>query len=136
VEGRVVAKEILIVDDNATVRKSLRQILEQNSDWKVCGEAVNGREAIEQAQRLRPDLVVLDFSMPVMNGLEAASMLKHMRPALPLVMLTAYKDRFLEEQAHRAGISGVISKGDDMTALMDLACLLLKYGSPDYAKDN
>jgi len=76
-------KCILIVDDSAVVRKTLRQTLEWQKGWEVCGEAANGRDGIETAQRLKPDLVLLDFSMPVMNGLEAARELKRLLPYVP-----------------------------------------------------
>jgi DNA-binding NarL/FixJ family response regulator len=85
-----VTKCILIVDDSPVLRKTLRQTLEQGGAWEVCGEAADGREAIKQAQRLKPDLVVLDLSMPVMNGLEAAHELKRLLPSLPLVMFTTF----------------------------------------------
>jgi chemotaxis response regulator CheB len=62
-------KRILIVDDNPVIRDTLREVLEQESGWEVCGEAANGREGIEKAQQLKPDLIVLDLSMPVMNGI-------------------------------------------------------------------
>lgn len=62
----------------------IHETLEQQDGWEVCGEAADGREAIEKAQQLKPDLIVLDLSMPVMNGLEAARVLKGLFPSLPL----------------------------------------------------
>jgi DNA-binding NarL/FixJ family response regulator len=85
-----VGKCILIADDSPVIHKTLRQTLEREDAWEVCGEAADGREAIEKAQRLKPDVVVLDLSMPVMNGLEAARELKRMSPSLPLVMFTNF----------------------------------------------
>ena len=67
---------ILIVDDSPPVRRSLRSLLEQQPDWKVCGEATDGWEAIDKAQGLQPDLIVLDMSMPVMDGLTTAKEIK------------------------------------------------------------
>ncbi|MGC1650189.1 MAG: response regulator, partial [Candidatus Sulfotelmatobacter sp.] len=63
---------ILIVDDSAIIRHSIRICIEHNTDWEVCGEAENGKVAIEKVRQLRPDVVTLDWQMPVMNGLEAA----------------------------------------------------------------
>jgi DNA-binding NarL/FixJ family response regulator len=68
----------------------IRETLEQQEGWEVCGEAADGRQAIEKAQGLKPDVVVLDLSMPLMNGLEAARELKRLLPSLPLVMFTNF----------------------------------------------
>jgi chemotaxis response regulator CheB len=65
-----VPKHFLIIDDSPIMRKTLRQALERQAGWEVCGEAADGREGIEKAQQLKPDLIVLDLAMPVMNGLE------------------------------------------------------------------
>lgn len=77
------AKSILLVDDKPFMRRILRDFLEQESNFKVCGEAEDGLDAIVKAQQLRPDLIVLDFQMPVMNGLDAAKKLKKLLPELP-----------------------------------------------------
>ena len=74
--GSDVSKTILIADDNKLLLATLRQVLECQPGFVVCGEAVNGKDAIEKAQRLKPDLIVLDISMPVMNGLDAAHTLQ------------------------------------------------------------
>jgi len=105
-----VPKCILIVDDSAVVRKTLWETLEQQGGWEVCGEAADGREAIEKAQQLEPDLVVLDISMPVMNGLEAARELKRLLPSVPLVMFTSFQTPHLKREALAAGVSAVVSK--------------------------
>ena len=73
-------KRIMVADDNAAIRRALRKILEFRKDWTVDSEAVNGRDAVEKAQKSTPDLIVLDVSMPVMNGLEAARVLHHLLP--------------------------------------------------------
>jgi chemotaxis response regulator CheB len=80
------AKAVLIVDDNAYIRKVLCEIFKREADFEVCGEAENGNEAIEKARELRPDLIVLDLSMPVMNGIDAARVLKKLMPAVPLII--------------------------------------------------
>ena len=109
---------ILIVDDNALVRKLLQTCFESESGWQVCGEAGNGEEAIEKAKELRPDLIVLDLSMPVMNGLEAARSLSKPVPSVPLIMYTSFPTHHLENEALAAGISRVILKSELFTDLI------------------
>jgi two-component system nitrate/nitrite response regulator NarL len=102
-------KSILIVDDSAFMRQKLRTAFERISGWEV-GEAENGQDAIEKARELKPDLIVLDLSMPVMNGLEAAPVLRRMLPNAPIIMFTLYTGKFLEQGAASAGVTEVISK--------------------------
>jgi DNA-binding NarL/FixJ family response regulator len=105
-----VEKCILIADDSPIIRQVLRKTLEEEDTWKVRGEAADGRQAIEKAQRLKPDVVVLDLSMPVMNGLEAARQLRRLFPSLPVVMFTMFDTPELADEALSAGISAVVSK--------------------------
>jgi DNA-binding NarL/FixJ family response regulator len=119
-----VPKCILIVDDNPVVRKTLRQTLERQHGWEVCGEAADGREAIEKAQQLKPDLVVLDLSMPVMNGLEAARELKRLLPSVALVMFTTFSTAHLKREALSAGVSALVSKSDPAGLVADIQALL------------
>jgi DNA-binding NarL/FixJ family response regulator len=118
-------KRILIVDDSSPVRTALRQTLEGQDGWQVCGEAANGREGVKLAQELKPDLVLLDFSMPVLNGLEAARELKQLSPSLPLLMFTNYGTDYLEREALIAGVSAVVSKSDSTEALISSVRALL-----------
>jgi DNA-binding NarL/FixJ family response regulator len=120
------ASSILIADDNEVIRRTLRNLIGTYKELSVCGEASNGQEAVEKAKELQPDLVLLDFSMPVMNGLEAASELKKGRPLVPIVMLTMFKDKFLEERAYKAGVSLVLSKEESMKRVADYARILLR----------
>lgn len=85
------------LDRNAFIRKTLCELFTRDADFEVCGEAENGREAIEKAQELRPDLIVLDLSMPVMNGLDAARVLKRIMPTVPLIMYSAFGDFFARQ---------------------------------------
>ena len=105
---------ILIVDDNSLVRDLVRTCFESEPGWHVCGEAGNGKDAIEKAQGVQPNLIVLDLSMPVMNGLEAAKVLSNQMPSVPLIMYTSFQTHHLEQEALAAGISRVIVKSEPM----------------------
>ena len=119
------AKTVLIVDDNAFVRRWLRELFKRETDMEVCGEAENGRLAIEEARRLHPDLIVLDLLIPVKNGLDAARALRHLMPSVPLIMYSAFEDRFSEQLARLAGISVLVSKYQHVSVLIDEARGLL-----------
>src|SRR5215831_7564079 len=112
-------KTVLIADDNAFVRTALYEIFEREPDLHVCAVVENGREAIEEAFRLRPDLIVLDITMPVMNGLEAARVLNQMMPNVPLILYSANPNQVSEQFARSIGISGLISKSEKVTVLVD-----------------
>lgn len=114
---------ILIADDSALVRSHIRAMLEQRSGWAVVSEACNGHEALEKCQEHPPDLMVMDFQMPEMNGLEAARRLARQQPELPILMVTVDPSRQLETEAQRAGIKGLCPKS---RILLDAAEALLK----------
>ena len=106
------AKRILMVDDSAVVRGSLRAMLEDDRAGLAahCEEAPDGSQAIAKARQIRPDLIVLDLSMPVMNGLEAARELKRIFPEVPIIMYTSYASDALRDLALAAGIKMVVDK--------------------------
>jgi CheY-like chemotaxis protein len=108
---------VLIVDDHEAIRRTLRVRINALPEFSVCGEAINGVDAVEKAQLLNPNLVILDFAMPEMNGLEAATALRFMLPSTKLYLLTAHSNRELELAARDAGIDAVYSKYDDLSAL-------------------
>jgi two-component system, chemotaxis family, chemotaxis protein CheY len=114
-------KMVLIVDDNTFLRHALREIFEREGDFEVCGEAANGRDAIQAVTRLQPDLVVLDLSMPVMNGLDAAKILKQRVPALPLILYSAFADNAVAELAQSVGITELVSKSEPISTLIRTA---------------
>jgi len=119
------AKTVLIVDDNRYIRQSLCEQFQRESDFEVCGEAENGKEAIAKALELHPDLIVLDHSMPVMNGLDAARELTKLMPTVPLIMYSAFGDTFMEQQARLIGISELVSKSQPAVILVRKARSLL-----------
>jgi DNA-binding NarL/FixJ family response regulator len=120
-----VPKRIMVVDDNPAIRRVLKNILEFNDGWTVCGEAVDGRDAIEKAPQLNPDLIVLDVSMPVMNGLEAARVLHQIMPDVPLILCSLHTDDILRREAVNAGVNAVVSKAQNMETLIHRARELL-----------
>jgi DNA-binding NarL/FixJ family response regulator len=103
-------KRVLLVDDNAAVRSFLRKIFESQSDFEILGEAGNGQDAIDKARKLKPDLIILDLTMPVMTGLDAAPLLKQLLPDTLIILFTQHEGIELERQAQAAGIDAVVSK--------------------------
>jgi DNA-binding NarL/FixJ family response regulator len=126
-----VQQKVLIVDDNAHIRKSLRWTIEHELDWQVCGEASNGAEGVFAAAEMKPDIVVLDLSMPVMNGIEAARQLKKLMPSTHLLMFTSYVTPTIEEAARDVGIEAFVAKSDGAVSLLqNLRRLASSKGSP------
>lgn len=103
---------ILVVDDNPAVLHYLRALLEQQSTWHVCAEARTGREALQRAEKNPPDMILLDFQMPDLNGLDVARQLLKLFPAIPILMITIHLSKQLAEEARRVGIRGACAKSD------------------------
>ena len=114
-------RSVLVVDDNQLVRQALCELFTREGDFEVCGEAENGREAIEKAQLLHPALIVTDLSMPVLNGLEETRLLRQLMPAVPVIIYTAHSDPFIEKEVLSAGASAVISKSEAVATLVKTA---------------
>ena len=109
---------VLIADDHEVVRKSISSILESRPDIQVCGEASDGEEAVSKAQLLKPDLLILDISLPDSNGWEVATAIKKLLPEIPILLLSAYGGKQLGEEAMRRGFQGFVSKNDAATTLL------------------
>jgi DNA-binding NarL/FixJ family response regulator len=103
---------ILVVDDNPAVRHYLRALLEQQTSWQVCAEARTGKEAIQRVENNPPDMIVLDFQMPDLNGLDVARQISRLFPEIPILMVTIHLSRQLAEEARRVGIRGACAKSD------------------------
>ena len=114
-------KSVLIADDHDMIRKALCELFASQEDFEVCAEAENGKEAVEMAQFFRPDLIMLDLSMPVMNGIEAACELKQIMPMVPIIVFSEYGDVLSEREARQTGISAVVSKDAQLKVLLDRA---------------
>jgi len=109
---------ILVADDHEVVRQGLRGLLEAQSGWQVVGEAIDGREAVDKAKRLRPDIVVLDVSMPNLNGLEATRQIRKALPATEILILTMHDSEPLVREVLEAGARGYVLKSDAGRELM------------------
>jgi len=115
------SKRILLVDDSAPTRGLVRTFLESRSGFEVCGEAADGVEGIQKGRELKPDLIVLDYSMPRLDGLQAAVILHQIVPDIPIILFTLFKGVIPQHLAQAAGVSTILSKTDQLTVLAEEA---------------
>jgi two-component system nitrate/nitrite response regulator NarL len=118
-------KRVLLVDDTPVVRSLVRHLIELEPDFEISGEAENGRDAVEKAENLKPDLIILDLVMPVMSGLDAAPLLRKLLPNTRIILFTVQEGREVERLAHAAGIHAVVSKNQAVSKLILQARSLL-----------
>lgn len=111
--------KVVLVDDHAAVRESLRQLIELRGPYRVVGEGSNGAEAIERVEELHPDLVLMDMSMPVMSGAEACKVIKERHPDIKVLALTAFADMSNVSAMVKAGASGYLLKGGSAQELLE-----------------
>lgn len=116
-DSLAIVSGILIVDDNPSIRYLLRVCVESKTGFAVCGEAGHGVEAIEKARELQPDLIILDLSMPVMNGAEAAVVLKRTMPQVKIILFTMHADNVGKALGAAVGIDLTLSKSDGLLKL-------------------
>jgi len=117
---RGAGKTVLVVDDNSAIRKKLATAF-LSDGFKTCAEANDGREAIELAQRIKPDVITLDLSMPRMNGLQAASELRKVFPNTPIILFTLYGETLSKSEISKTGVSLVLSKTEPLSTLIEKA---------------
>jgi two-component system chemotaxis response regulator CheY len=117
-------KTVLIADDDPRIRKMIVSTF-LSAGFQTCGEAKNGSEAIEIAMQIKPDVITLDLSMPVMNGLKAASELRKIFPKTPVILFTLFADSLSERDISKAGVSSVLLKTAPLSMLLDKAHELL-----------
>jgi DNA-binding NarL/FixJ family response regulator len=117
---------ILVADDHAAVRKGVCAILSSRLDIEVCGEASNGQEAIEKAHDLKPDLIILDITMPVLNGLDAARVIRLTLPEVPILLLSMHDGKHIIADARRIGIEGYLSKSEASATLLAAVDAILR----------
>jgi DNA-binding NarL/FixJ family response regulator len=115
----IAPKRILIADDNAVVRAVVRTLIETKLGLEVCGEAVDGLDVIQQAKDLKPDVVLLDFRMPILTGIEAAPIIKGAYPHVRIVLFTMYENEISKTMARGAYIDLVVSKPDGLNTLLE-----------------
>ena len=118
-KAREGALKVVVVDDHAAVRKSLRQLIELRGPYEVVGEGSNGAEAIERVEELSPDLVLMDMNMPVMTGAEACKVIKERHPDIKVLALTAFADMANVSAMVKAGASGYLLKGGSAQELLE-----------------
>src|SRR5215467_552542 len=109
---------ILIAEDNTVMRQTLCSLFTEYDDWEVCGDVEDGKQAVDAAIELRPDLVLLDYQMPNKDGIEAASEIKQKLPETPVVIFTLNKTRELEAKAQQVGVRAVVGKDQGLTELL------------------
>jgi DNA-binding NarL/FixJ family response regulator len=117
---------ILIADDHEAVRKGVCAILTAHRDIEICSEAANGKEAVQKALQLKPDLVILDLSMPVLGGLEAAAQIRSALPSVPILILSMHEGCKIAEATRLAGAQGFVSKSNGGQVLLEAVEALMK----------
>lgn len=105
-------KRILIADDHEMIRQGLRLLVSQRTDWEICGEVATGREAVELAIKHKPDVVVMDYSMPILNGLEATRRIRESLPQTEVLILTMHENDQVIRDVLAAGARGYLLKSD------------------------
>jgi two-component system, NarL family, response regulator NreC len=130
--------QVVIADDHHLVRQGLKMLLNAQPEIKVIGEACNGQEAVELAQTLRPDIIILDISMPYLNGIEAAKQIRSLGLPARILILSMFGDESLVKKAFRSGIKGYLLKKsitEDLLSAVHKAYLNEYYLSPDLKMD-
>jgi two-component system nitrate/nitrite response regulator NarL len=127
-QGGLPLVRILIADDNPSMRNYLRSLLEQQESWKVCDQAPTGQEALERVKENPPDLILLDFQMPDLNGIEVARRVAQLYPSIPILMVTIHVSKQLAEEARKTGIRGLCAKWD-VGSIVEAVTTLLHQGT-------
>ncbi len=112
-------RTILIADDSEMVRAKIRQALERETDFEICGEATDGVEAVAKAKELTPDLILLDVKMPRLTGLEVAGILRNTQPRIRIMMVTMYAEELNRKLTSFFGVDAVFSKSEGVTKLIE-----------------
>lgn len=121
---------ILLVDDHEVVREGLKSLLSNaRPDWEISGEAATGAEAIEQTQKLKPDIVLLDISMPGMSGLEASMRMRELSVSCPILVFTTHESQTLGKEVRKAGAQGLVAKSQAFRDLVRAIDTLLSGGT-------
>jgi DNA-binding NarL/FixJ family response regulator len=124
------SKAVLIVDDNYSIRAALRMFFERNTELDVCGEAADGMEAIRKAEELHPGVVIMDLSMPNMNGMQAAWAIRQAMPEARIIVFTLYSDKIGKALAAKSGVDLIVSKTEGAAGLLKALYPLLERDIP------
>jgi DNA-binding NarL/FixJ family response regulator len=120
---------VLVVDDHEVMRMGIRNLLEAVPHWTICAEAGNGREAVEKAFQYLPDIIIMDITMPGMNGLEAAGEIGKSRPDIPVILFSLHLSEDLASHFNRGGIRGAVGKGEAARDLVEAVKQVLSGGT-------
>src|SRR5580704_703704 len=120
---------VLIVDDHAFIRRGVQTILHAFPEWEFCGEADNGKDAIRLAEELKPEVIIMDLSMPVLNGIEATRAIRRAQPSVKVVLLTLHESAELVRNAFRAGARGYLLKTDAEQELVKALTVVVGEGA-------
>jgi two-component system response regulator NreC len=120
---------VLIVDDHAFIRRGVQTILHSFPEWEFCGEAENGKEAIRLADELKPEVIIMDVSMPGLNGIEATRAIRKTQPDVKIVLLTLHESAELLRSAFRAGARGYLLKTDAEQELVKALTVVVGEGA-------
>ena len=120
---------VLVVDDHEVMRMGIRNLLQFQSGWSVCAEASNGQEAVEKALLSRPDVIIMDITMPVMNGLEAARQISRAQPHIPVILFSMHVSDDVYQHLQADGIRGAVAKADAARDLAQAVETVLKGGT-------
>ena len=123
---------LLVVDDHEVVRRGVRSLLTDQEGWEVCAEAVDGQDALEKARELKPDLIVMDVSMPRLNGLEATRQVRNLLPQCEVVILSQHENAEMARQTLKAGARGYVVKS---SISRDLISAVVKASRHEYFFD-
>jgi DNA-binding NarL/FixJ family response regulator len=130
VKTEAMGTRILIVDDHEIFRRGLRSLLESRADWEVCGEATDGQDAVDKAKQLHPDVIVLDITMPRLNGLDATALIREELPTAKVVILSQHQPALMKQVALTAGAGAYVTKSEVSRELMAAIDGLLSGGPP------
>jgi len=120
---------VLVADDHEVMRMGIRNLLQFRSGWSVCAEASNGQEAVEKALLSRPDVIIMDITMPVMNGLEAARQISRAQPHIPVILFSMHVSDDVYQHLQADGIRGAVAKADAARDLAQAVETVLKGGT-------
>jgi DNA-binding NarL/FixJ family response regulator len=120
---------VLVADDHEVMRLGIKNLLEMRPGWMVCAEAGNGKEAIEKTKQCLPDVIIMDITMPVMNGLDAANELATVQPDIPIILFSLHLSDDLINHLRTEGIRGAVAKGDAARDLVEAVEVVLRGGT-------